>query len=138
MYKIFEPHQLAIALEPESAALHIRSLQKDDLITGNAIDAKRYIVIDIGGGIIDIAVHRVHHDSLTGKEYVHEVKGCIGSALGATIIDSNFEDFLCNLNVLGYPNFFKEMKKNLQMWNELLENFEVRKTHFTGSTDMRV
>ena len=138
MYKIFEPRQLAIALEPESAALHIRSLQKDDLIMGTAVDAKRYIVVDIGGGTIDIAVHNVHCHAITGKEYVHEVKGCIGSALGATVIDEAFEDFLCGLDVQGYQYFFQEMMQNPQTWNQLLENFETCKTSFDGSRDMRV
>lgn len=138
MYKIFEPRQLAIALEPESAALHIRSLQKDALLMGTAVDAKQYIVVDIGGGTIDIAVHNVHCHAITGKEYVHEVKGCIGSARGATVIDEAFEDFLCGLDVQGYPYFFQEMKQNPKAWNQLLENFEICKTSFDGSRDMRV
>lgn len=105
---------------------------------GTAVGAKRYIVIDIGGGTIDIAVHNIHSHELTREEYVHEIKGCIGSALGATVIDKQFEDFLCALNVQGYPNFFQEMKKNPQMWNQLLDNFKVCKTNFEGMTDMRV
>lgn len=105
---------------------------------GTAVDAKRYIVIDIGGGTIDIAVHNIHSHELTGKEYVHEIKGCIGSALGATVIDKQFEEFLCALDVQDYPNFFQEMRKNPKTWNQLLDNFEVSKTNFDGSTDMRV
>ena len=105
---------------------------------GTAVDAKQYIVIDIGGGTIDIAVHKIHSHKLSGKEYVHEIKGCIGSALGATVIDKEFEDFLCALDVPDHPNFFVEMKKNPQIWNQLLDNFEISKTNFDGSSDMRV
>lgn len=105
---------------------------------GNAVDAKQYIVVDIGGGTIDIAVHNVHCHASTGKEYVHEKKGCIGSALGATVIDREFEDFLCNLSVQGYPDFFQKMKQKPKTWNHLLDNFEVSKADFSGSTDMRV
>lgn len=105
---------------------------------GTAVDAKQYIVVDIGGGTIDIAVHNVHCHESTGKEYVHEKKGCIGSALGATVIDREFEDFLCSLDVQGYPNFFQQMRLNPQIWHHLLDNFEVSKTSFNGSRDMRV
>ena len=105
---------------------------------GAAVGARRYIVIDIGGGTIDIAVHNIHSHMSTREEYVHEVKGCIGSALGATVIDKQFEDFLCALYVPDYPNFFQDMKKNSQMWNHLLDNFEDSKINFDGSTDMRV
>ena len=105
---------------------------------GAAVGARRYIVIDIGGGTIDIAVHNIHSHTLTREEYVHEIKGCIGSALGATVIDKQFEDFLCALHVPDYPNFFQDMKKNSQTWNHLLDSFEVSKMNFDGSKDMRV
>ena len=55
--------QLAIALEQESAALHVWSLQARDLLMGSTANVKRYIVIDIGGGTIGVAVHMIDRAS---------------------------------------------------------------------------
>ena len=107
IYEIKNPRQLAIALEPESAALHVRSQRQEEYYKEKILNAKLYIVIDIGGGTIDIAVHKVHCHGDTGDEYIHEIKGCMGSDCGATCIDRAFEDFLCSLKVDGYHNFFQ-------------------------------
>ena len=138
IYEIKKPRQLAIALEPESAALHVRSQREEEYYKEQILNAKLYIVIDIGGGTIDIAVHKVHHHGDTGDEYIHEIKGCMGSDRGATCIDRAFEDFLCSLNVDGYRNFFQEMKQDPKLWNQLMCKFEASKTSFDGSRDMRI
>lgn len=138
IYEIVKPRQVAIALEPESAALHVRSLRDEEHLTKQILNAKLYIVIDIGGGTIDIAVHKVQCHGDTGDEYVHEIKGCIGSDHGATRIDRAFEDFLCGLNVPGYHRFFQEMKQDPTLWNQLMSKFEVSKTSFDGSMDMLI
>ena len=138
IYQIYAPHQLAITLEPESAALHIQSLQSRDLLVGSAVDAKRYIVVDIGGGTIDVAVHAVECHEDSGKEYVHEIEGCIGSANGATVIDKKFETFLCNLDVPGYPKVFSRIKHNPQVWNDLMANFETCKVKYEGKGEMQI
>ena len=138
IYQIHAPRQLAIVLEPESAALHVRSLQEYDLIIGNAVNAKRYIIIDIGGSTIDVAVHAVECHEESGREYVHEIEGCIGSANGATVIDRAFEDFLCNLDVPGYPKAFLEMKQTPQVWRELMDKFETRKVDYDGKRELLI
>ena len=138
IYKIHTPRQLAIALEPESAALHVRSLQARDLILGSAVNAKRYIVIDIGGGTIDVAVHAVECHEDSGEEYVHEIEGCIGSANGATVIDQKFETFLCNLDVPGYPKVFSRIKHKPQVWTDLMANFETCKVTYGGKGEMQI
>ena len=138
IYQIHAPRQLAIALESESAALHIRSLQKRDLIMGRAVNAKKYIVVDIGGGTIDVAVHAVECHADSGKEYVHEIEGCIGSANGATVIDQKFETFLCNLDVPGYPKVFSRIKHKPQVWNDLMGNFGKCKVTYGGKGEMLI
>ena len=105
---------------------------------GNAVNAKRYIVIDIGGSTIDVAVHAVvsHEDS--EREYVHEEEGCIGSANGATVINKRFEDLLCDLDIPGYPKVFAEMRRNPQVWNALMANFEFSKMRYNGAAEMLI
>ena len=138
IYSFCTPHQLAIALEPESAALHVRSLQKADLVMGSAANVKRYIVIDIGGGTIDVAVHEIVGLEEPGKELVHEIEVYIGSADGAAAIDRKFVDFLCNLDVTGYPNVFSEMTDNPPVWNAIMANFEASKLEYEGNHEMLI
>ena len=138
VYQIHAPRQLALALEPESAALYVRSLQRHDLIMGNAVYTKHYIVTDIGGGTIDVAVHAVECHEDSGKEYVHEIKGYIASANGATVINEKFEDFLCHLDIPGYPKVFAEMRGDPQVWNALMANFETSKVKYKGDDEMEI
>ena len=138
IYQIHAPRQLAIALEPESAALHVRSLQEYDLIIGNAVNAKRYIIIDFGRSTIDVAVHAVEHHEDSGREYVYEIEGCIGSAVGATVIDREFEAFLCDLDVPGYPKVFSGMRQNPLVWNALMTKFEQSKLRYDGKREMLI
>ena len=116
--------------------MHIRSLQARDLLKGKAVNAKRYIVIDIGEGTIDIAVHAVECHEDSGRKYVHELEGCIGSADGATVVDKKFETFLCDLDVPGYPKVFSKMRPNPQVWNKLMANFETSKVKYDGKCEM--
>ena len=105
---------------------------------GEAVNAKRYIVIDIGGGTIDVAVHAVECHEDSGKEYVHELEGCKGSAYGATVVDKEFETFLCDLDVPGYPKVFSEMRQNPQVWNPFMANFETSKVKYDGKGEMLI
>ena len=104
----------------------------------SAVNARRYIVIDIGGGTIDVAVHGVECHEDSGKEYVYEIVGCIGSANGATIINEKFEDFLCDLDIPGSPKVFAEMQGNPQVWNALMANFETSKVKYNGDDEMQI
>ena len=138
IYQIHAPCQLAIALESESAALHVRSLQARNLLVGSAVDAKRYIIIDILDASIDIAVHAIECHVASRAEYVNELEGCIGSANGATVVDRKFEDFLCDLDIPGYPKVFAEMRGDPQVWNALMANFETSKVKYKGDDEMEI
>ena len=50
IYEFLKPRQVAIAFEPESAALHVRSVRHEQYLARAIQNAKMYIVIDIGGG----------------------------------------------------------------------------------------
>ena len=85
-----------------------------------------------------MAVHTVECHEDSGKEYVHEIEGCIGSANGATVIDQKFETFLCNLDVPGYPKVFSRIKHKPQVWNDLMANFETCKVTYGGKGEMEI
>ena len=116
--------------------MHVRSLQARDLLMGSAAKVKKYIVVDIGGGTIDAAVHEIVCHEESRKDLVHEIEGCVGSAYGATAIDKEFETFLCNLKSCG--QIFAEVQQSPQVWNALLANFENSKGKFDGKQEMQI
>ncbi|XP_047227053.1 heat shock 70 kDa protein 12A-like [Girardinichthys multiradiatus] len=88
--------QLVITLEPEAASIWCKKLPSDGFITGNDISKSldqcpgtQYIVVDCGGGTIDITVHKVLEGGAL-KE-LHKVSG---NNLGGQTVDRKFKKFL--------------------------------------------
>ncbi|XP_015795733.1 uncharacterized protein LOC107372095 isoform X1 [Tetranychus urticae] len=113
------PSQLLISPEPEAAAIYCRKLKINQLIpegpnksgrlstNGNLFDHEkdnnsendqaisikkgtRYMVVDCGGGTVDITVHEIHDDLRSLKE-LHRATGC---PFGSTGVDREFENLL--------------------------------------------
>uniref|UniRef100_A0A3Q0SJW8 Heat shock protein family A (Hsp70) member 12A.2 n=1 Tax=Amphilophus citrinellus TaxID=61819 RepID=A0A3Q0SJW8_AMPCI len=110
--------QLVIALEPEAASVWCKKLPANGFITENpegdvleGTQGRQYIVVDCGGGTIDITVHEVL-DGGTLKE-LHKASG---NDLGGQTVDRKFKEFLRELFCDG-------------VWDEFEENFpsEVQK-----------
>ena len=80
--------KLSLALEPESAAIHCRQKVKvASKVRQYLVHAKNYLVVDIGGGTVDIASHAI-------------VEGCIeelaqpaGNFWGGTTVNEEFSNF---------------------------------------------
>ncbi|XP_053373616.1 heat shock 70 kDa protein 12A-like [Mercenaria mercenaria] len=87
--------QLLLALEPEAAAIFCRtavlSTNKSDEAGAFKKDSQ-FMVIDLGGGTVDITVHKVHND-----EKLHEVYPPSGGPWGGTLVDEQIYEFLENL-----------------------------------------
>ncbi|XP_030581871.1 heat shock 70 kDa protein 12A-like [Archocentrus centrarchus] len=89
-------HNLIIALEPEAAAVWCKKLPAKGFITENhgrgALDQSpgtQYMVVDCGGGTIDITVHEV----LDGGA-LKELHKASGNDLGGQSVDRKFKEFL--------------------------------------------
>ncbi|XP_063323630.1 heat shock 70 kDa protein 12A-like [Pelmatolapia mariae] len=89
-------HSLIIALEPEAASVWCKKLPADGFITqnhdGGSLDQSpgtQYIVVDCGGGTIDITVHEV----LDGGA-LKELHKASGNDLGGQSVDRKFKEFL--------------------------------------------
>ncbi|XP_053373617.1 heat shock 70 kDa protein 12A-like [Mercenaria mercenaria] len=87
--------QLFLALEPEAAAIFTKtavlSTNNSDE-TGAFENDSQFMVIDLGGGTVDITVHKVQND---GK--LHEVYPPSGGPWGGTLVDDHIYEFLENL-----------------------------------------
>ncbi|GLD73742.1 heat shock 70 kDa protein 12A-like protein [Lates japonicus] len=88
--------RLVIALEPEAASVWCKKLPAEGFITENHGGYKldqspgtQYIVVDCGGGTIDITVHEV----LDGGA-LKELHKASGNDLGGQTVDKKFKEFL--------------------------------------------
>ncbi|XP_035191181.1 heat shock 70 kDa protein 12A-like isoform X3 [Oxyura jamaicensis] len=88
--------KLIIALEPEAASLWCKQLPQQGFIV-EASDKKKfedspgiqYIVVDCGGGTIDITVHEIQEN-----HYLKELHKASGGGWGGNRVDENFNAFL--------------------------------------------
>ncbi|XP_036428093.1 heat shock 70 kDa protein 12B-like [Colossoma macropomum] len=93
----FEPEKLIVALEPEAASVWCKQLPKEGFMEGDLTEEEtieqvpgtQYMVVDCGGGTIDITVHEVVEGGRL-KE-LHRVSG---NNLGGQTVDKNFKSFL--------------------------------------------
>lgn len=100
------PNQLIIALEPEAASLYCRRLKLNQLVNENIMKTdstglnleksfekgNRYVVVDCGGGTVDITVHEVEDDKGKLREIYFG-----GGAFGSICIDKQFELILMRI-----------------------------------------
>ncbi|XP_072253694.1 heat shock 70 kDa protein 12A-like [Leuresthes tenuis] len=114
-------HKLVIALEPEAASVWCKKLPADGFITQNhdrdALDESpgtQYIVVDCGGGTIDITVHEVQEGGA-----LKELDKASGNDQGGQNVDRKFKEFLKEIFCDG-------------VWDEYEKNYpsEVQKLMF--------
>ncbi|XP_022620848.1 heat shock 70 kDa protein 12A isoform X2 [Seriola dumerili] len=132
------PEQLIIALEPEAASIYCRKLrlhQMVDLGTQtsqngfNATDnvgsgmtqGDRYVVVDCGGGTVDLTVHQIR----LPEGHLKELYKASGGPYGSIGIDYEFEKLLCKIFGQDFIDQFKI--KRPAAWVDLMIAFESRK-----------
>ena len=128
--------KLIIALEPECAALHVRSEESKQEAKDGPANSSHYGVVDCGGGTIDIAYH-----SLVGRKggafVVNELAPPSGGPYGGTRVDKAFEELL--EPVFGnhlYQPFFQQLKlKYPNVWLTFTQELEKRKTVLGNKAD---
>eukprot|EP00095_Tigriopus_kingsejongensis_P010174 maker-scaffold202_size261857-snap-gene-1.23 protein:Tk10174 transcript:maker-scaffold202_size261857-snap-gene-1.23-mRNA-1 annotation:"hypothetical protein CAPTEDRAFT_166803" len=139
------PEQVLIALEPEAASIYCRKLRLNQLVPERPksifFDHKdpdeisiasdfvleetgaggRYMVVDCGGGTVDITVHEI-----TNKEgQLKELFKATGGPYGSTSVDDAFEEILGE--VLGQDLLVQFKKKRPMGFIDLMIAFESRK-----------
>ncbi|XP_029554139.1 heat shock 70 kDa protein 12A isoform X2 [Salmo trutta] len=132
------PEQLIIALEPEAASIYCRKLRLHQMIdigtktnqngfspTENVgagmTQGDRYVVVDCGGGTVDLTVHQIR----LPEGHLKELYKASGGPYGSIGIDYEFEKLLCK--IFG-PDFIDQFKiKRPAAWVDLMIAFESRK-----------
>ncbi|KAK3611854.1 hypothetical protein CHS0354_040526 [Potamilus streckersoni] len=120
-------NNLLLALEPEAASLCCRLLPVQTMygadcaaILATFKTGSRYMILDAGGGTIDITIHEV-----TSNGHLKELCAANGGAWGGTSIDRSFEHFLFGL--LG-PDVLQCFKNDYaDDYLEFFRTFETKK-----------
>lgn len=107
---------LSIALEPECASLYTQSL-KDAQTVDFAKAGTKYMVLDNGGGTIDVTVHQI-----VGGGGVKELYKATGGAWGGTKVDILFEEYL---TTMFSKRVIDKVKKDFPSdWVDMMRDFE--------------
>ncbi|KAJ7353716.1 hypothetical protein OS493_032586 [Desmophyllum pertusum] len=121
--------QLIIALEPEGAAIFCRERKMEDFAdqTGDACiydvvyrPGLRYLMMDIGGGTLDVTAHDILADGT-----ITEIYQVTGGAYGGIYVDENFVSLLENL--FGIPTVKEFRLKYPADWLRMMNDFEMKK-----------
>ncbi|KAL3878564.1 hypothetical protein ACJMK2_030901 [Sinanodonta woodiana] len=128
--------QLLIALEPEAASIFCQTLQikiSDDSEDGMGTfqPGDKYLILDAGGGTIDITVHKVHHDGT-----LRELHAASGGDWGGKKVDKAFYDVLAN--IVGTSVMRKVNRNDKSDYLDLFREFEVKKRTFNPGMEDRI
>ena len=138
------PEKLSLALEPESAAIFCQTMSKRQLASqcqaNEPFTASSYLIIDIGGGTVDISAHRVVGGA---QPYIRVLHPPTGNDYGGARVNKNFEKYL---QILVQDFQFKkflctgdesENAKNKACLSELInKNFEEQKMIFANKENV--
>ncbi|KAL3871162.1 hypothetical protein ACJMK2_039178 [Sinanodonta woodiana] len=115
--------QLTLALEPEVASLYCNTIPVEITVGGDVLPfhgGTKYIIIDAGGGTIDITVHEV-----IGDGTLNEICRPNGGNWGGTAVDKAFEIFMREL--VGSSVYDEFKKTDLDDYLSMLRDFERKK-----------
>ncbi|XP_039526000.1 heat shock 70 kDa protein 12A isoform X3 [Pimephales promelas] len=132
------PDQLIIALEPEAASIYCRKLRLHQMVdlsnktaqngysptenVGSGMtQGDRYVVVDCGGGTVDLTVHQIR----LPEGHLKELYKASGGPHGSIGIDYEFEKLLCKIFGQDFIDQFKI--KRPAAWVDLMIAFESRK-----------
>uniref|UniRef100_A0A8C4EZJ5 Heat shock 70 kDa protein 12A n=1 Tax=Dicentrarchus labrax TaxID=13489 RepID=A0A8C4EZJ5_DICLA len=130
------PEQLIIALEPEAASIYCRKLRLHQMLHAfitltrtfslwelwsELEEGDRYVVVDCGGGTVDLTVHQIR----LPEGHLKELYKASGGPYGSLGIDYEFEKLLCKIFGQDFIDQFKI--KRPAAWVDLMIAFESRK-----------
>ena len=129
------PDRLSLALESESAAIYCHGKAQELQATYGPPQSSlgTYLVVDIGGGTVDISAYRVAGTG--GSEYIEMVQPPTGNEWGGTQVNKRFKQFL--EDVVGDKDFSTYVKGHDEKQNSkhqahlidlINETFEQQKT----------
>lgn len=123
------PEQIMIALEPEAAAISCLEKNLSDFKSEAGTSSlsgilgqpnSHYMVVDIGGGTLDVTVHAIQSDGS-----IKEVHKVTGGPYGGIKVNQEFEKLLEEL--FGEENLQNYRRKHCSDWLSVMNDFEAKK-----------
>lgn len=130
-------NSLTLALEPEAASVLCKRLPIERLHLGTARDfdafesGKSYILLDMGGGTVDITVHTIQCDGSLA-----EIAKASGGAWGGTQVDNAFIEFLDEITGNEFMKSYRS--NNTGDFFDLMREFEVKKRTVSNNTTGKI
>ncbi|XP_048860109.1 heat shock 70 kDa protein 12A-like [Brienomyrus brachyistius] len=122
------PNQLILALEPEAASVWCKQLPREGFVAeGRSEDTleqtsgTQYIVVDCGGGTIDITVHEVLEDG-----FLKELHKASGGDMGGETVNKKFKSFLTD--IFHSPTWDKYVRDHPAELQKMMYEFSVQKS----------
>ncbi|XP_060603563.1 heat shock 70 kDa protein 12B-like [Ruditapes philippinarum] len=118
--------RLTMALESEVASLYCRHLHihKPCELSNACMDklpiGTKYIVLDAGGGTIDVTVHEIK-----SEHTLREVRPASGGDWGCIMVDKEFENLV--ERIVGEKVFEKFKQEEKEDWLDMQREFELKK-----------
>ncbi|KAJ8298343.1 hypothetical protein KUTeg_024874 [Tegillarca granosa] len=126
---------LLIALEPEAASMFCKHVPVEKMCseTGFASFApgSKYLVLDAGGGTVDITVHEVAEN-----DHLRELHKASGGAWGGTQVDESFRQML--VRIVGGPVWNKFCSRHTGDFVDMFREFETKKRNINEATTGKV
>lgn len=124
--------RLTIALEPEAASIYCQNLPTDKLQSSGLFDVAKagteYMVVDLGGGTVDITVHRKEVDGSLSS--LHEATG---GPWGGNMVNQEFINFFAE--IVGEEIMKKFRLEEKGDYFDLLRDFETKKRTISPEKD---
>ncbi|WAQ98470.1 HS12A-like protein [Mya arenaria] len=133
--------KLLLSLEPEAASLFCRYLPfaretnkaGASLVTAGVGD--RYMILDVGGGTVDITVHEVQINEETKDVTLREMFKANGGDWGGLKVDESFTDLL--QDIIG-PDVMEVLQTRYREdFMEFMDAFEIKKRKVAPDMDSR-
>lgn len=130
-----DSEMLTIALEPEAAALYIKHIPIEKRVDESKegvlqvfCPGTKYIIVDAGGGTIDITAHEVLEDG-----HVRELIKATGGNWGGTRVDEEYMDFIKSIIGEDATKHIEESKPDV--FFEACREFEMAKRRIKPMSD---
>ena len=130
------PDKLTLVLEPEAAAVYCQNMTAIQraayCIAPRPFTSDNYLVVDIGGGTVDIVAYRINKTPEPHMEVIHEPTG---GAWGGTKVNLEFKEFLENITAdkdfsqyVGTPSETENAVHQADLDEIVYKTFESQKT----------
>ncbi|KAL4230257.1 Heat shock 70 kDa protein 12A [Mactra antiquata] len=127
---------LRIALEPEAASLYCKQLEinkkQQESSTSQCLSTfepgSQYVIVDAGGGTVDIIVHRVNEDGT-----LTEISAANGGDWGGTCVDRAFMSLVSEVYNKEVVKILKD--EHIGDYIDLLRELEIKKRTISSVAD---